>query len=170
MTTATKTKTTPPPAPPTFATIARKKMRERIERYRGFVKRQVEGEALDEADLVQVSDLLEGLGLPDFAWARDIEALQRAYASNAKFKAAVDAEPAARQRAADLLEEIAALKAKLQALTEEHRRTQAAGHKSAAYGRTLDQLSLEHPHLLGDIDTAVTLRLDELNRRKGEMS
>lgn len=166
MTTATKTKTTPPPAPPTFATIARKKMRERIERYRGFVKRQVEGEALDEADLVQVTDLLEGLGLPDFAWARDIEALQRAYASNAKFKAAVDAEPAARQRAAELLAEIATLRAKLQALTEEHRRAQAAASKSAAYSHTLEQLSADHPHLLGDIDTGVTFRLEELNKRR----
>ena len=168
MTTATKTKTTPPPAPPTFATIARKKMRERVERYRQFVKRHVEGEALQEADLVQVSDLLEGLGLPDFAWPRDIEALQRANAASVKFKAALDAEPTNRERSVELAKEIADLKKKLQVVAEEHRRAIAATGKSAAYGHTLEQLSADHPHLLADTDTAVTLRLDELNRRKRE--
>lgn len=170
MTTATKTKTTPPPAPPTFAAIARKKMRERVERYREFVKRQAAGEALEEADLVQVADLLEGLGLPDFAWARDCEALHRANAANGKLKAALDAEPVAKQRVEELNHEIAALKQKLQVVTDEHRRAQGAAGKSAAYGHTLEQLSADHPHLLGDIDTAVTLRLDELNRRKAEAS
>jgi hypothetical protein len=170
--TATKTRTkfedTPPP---TFDSIARKKMRERTTAYRAFLKQQAEGEQLTESDLGQVADLLEGMGLPDFAWGRDCEAMQRFRVSNAKYRAALDAEPANRERAIELAREAEALQGKLRMLQEELRRTQSAAGKSAAYGQTLAQLQNDHPQALGDIDAAVTLRLEELNRRKaGGMS
>ncbi len=170
--TATKTRTkfedTPPP---TFDSIARKKMRERTTAYRAFLKQQAEGEQLTESDLGQVADLLEGMGLPDFAWTRDCEATQRFNVTNAKYRAALDAEPANRERAIELAKEVEALQGKLRMLQEELRRTQSAAGKSAAYGQALAQLQNDHPQALGDIDAAVTLRLEELNRRKaGGMS
>jgi hypothetical protein len=152
--------------PPTFDGIARKKMRERMTAYRELVKRQAEGEQLDEADLSQVADLLEGMGLPDFAWFRDIEATQRFNVANGKYRAALDAEPANRERAVELVKEVEGVRAKLLTLREELRRAQGGAGKSAAYGQTLAQLQNDHPQALADIDQAVTLRLEELNRRK----
>ena len=154
-------------APPaTFDGIARKKMRERLTAYRGFVKRQAEGEALSEDDLSQVADLLEGLGLPDFSWPRDVEAAQRFAVTSSKFKAAVDAEPANRQRSLELAKEVEVLKAKLRTAHDELRRAQAGAGKVAGYGISLQQLQHDHPQALAEIDQAVTLRLEELNRRK----
>jgi hypothetical protein len=164
--TATKTRNTEPSQPPTFDGIARKKMRERLTAYRAFVKRQAEGESLSEGDLSQVADLLEGMGLPDFAWSRDVEAAQRFAVTSGKLKVAVDAEPANRQRSLELAKEAEALQAKLRTLHEELRRTQAGAGKVAGYGQTLRQLAADHPQALADIESAVTLRVEELNRRK----
>jgi len=111
------------------------------------------------------------MGLPDFAWFRDVEAMQRFSVTNGKYRAALDAEPANRERAVELAKEVEAARAKLLTLQEELRRAQAGAGKSAAYGQTLAQLQNDHPQALGDIDAAVTLRLEELNRRKaGGMS
>jgi len=167
MTTATKTRTkSADTTPPTFDSIARKKMRERMTAYRALVKRQAEGEQLEEVELSQVADLLEGLGLPDFAWIRDVEATQRFNVTNGKFRAALDAEPLNRERAVELAREVEALQGKLRGLHEELRRAQAGAGKSAAYSLTLAQLQNDHPQALADMDEAVTLRLEELNRRK----
>ena len=165
--TMTKTRTKSADTPPaTFDGIARKKMRERLTAYREFVKRQAEGESLSEDDLSQVADLLEGLGLPDYSWPRDVEASQRFAVTSGKLKVAVDAEPANRQRSLELAKEAEALQAKLRTLHEELRRTQAGAGKVAGYGQTLRQLAADHPQALADIESAVTLRVEELNRRK----
>ena len=171
MTVKTRAKPAEPAAPPTFADIARKKMRDRLQAYRQFVKRQAEGEQLEEADLATVADCLEALQLPDYAWALHVEALQRHAAVSAKLRAVVDAEPEKRQRSLELAKEVEVLQAKLRTLQEELRRTHAAAGKSAAYGQSLAQLAVEHAVVLADLDDAVTLRLEELNRRKqGSMS
>lgn len=167
MTTKTR-KTSEPTPPPTFADIARKKIRAHLETYRALLRRHADGELLSEDDLSTVADTLEALGLPDWCWPRDLEALGRHAVVQAKFKAAVDAEPANRDRAVELTSEIESLQAKLLAKREELRRAQAGATKSTTYAQTLSQLAVEHPHVLGDIDTAVTLRLEELNRRKRE--
>jgi hypothetical protein len=38
--------------------------------------------------------------------------------------------------------------------------------QSAAYGQTIKQMESEHPHVLADLDLAVRLRTEELDRRK----
>jgi phosphoglycerate-specific signal transduction histidine kinase len=161
-----KTRKTEPTTPPTFADIARKRVREQLTAYRELVMRQAGGESLSEDDLSKVADLLEGLGLPDYSWPRDVEAAQRFTVSSGKLKAAVEAEPANRQRSLELAKELEALQAKLRTLHEELRRAQAGAGKVAAYGQTLSRLQHDHPQALADIDTAVTVRLEELNSRK----
>lgn len=165
-TTATKKTAAAPVTPPTFAEVAHRMMRERVERYRKYLKRQSEGEQLEDADLSHVAELLEGLGLPDFAWARDLEALQRHAMAETKFQTALDAEPANRQRNLELMAEIQTLQAKLAALLEDQRRAQAGSNKSTTYAHSIAVLAADHPVALADIDTAVTLRLEEMNRRK----
>lgn len=168
--TTTKTRKTEPSSPPTLDSVARKKLRTRLEEYRSLLTQQVAGEELTEADLTRVADCLEALGLPDFAWTRDCEAVQRHAAVKAKFRAAVEAEGPSRDRSLELAKEIDSMRARLAALLEQQRKAQAGIGKPAAYGNTLAQLEAEHPHAIGDIDTAVTLRLAELNRRKGDVS
>lgn len=166
MTVTMKTRKTEPSPPPTFASISRKKMRERIESYRRQVRRAADGEQLNEADLSDVADLLSLLSLPDYAWSLHVEAMKRHDVAAAKLKAAVDAEPDNRQRSLELLKEIEALRVKLQTLTEEQRKAQAAAGKAAAYEHSLRQLESENAVVIGDIDTAVTLRLTEQDKRR----
>jgi len=169
--TTTKTRKTEPSPPPTLDGVARKKLRARLEEYRSLLAQQAAGDELTEADLIRVAEILESLGLPDFAWTRDVEAVQRHAAVKAKFRTAVDAEPANRDRSVEVARELEALQAKLLALREELRRAQAGTIKSTTYAQSMAQIEAEHPHAVGDIETAVTLRLEELNRRKhGGMS
>jgi len=172
MATATKSKPAAaaadaaPAVPVTFAEINARKVRERIESYREIVGRQAAGEVLSVADMERAAELLEHLGLPQYAFTRDAEAMQRAKVTGDKLKAAIDAQPANAQRAADLTVEIEALRKKLEMLREEHRRASAGASKGTAYDHTLRQLAHEHPHVLADLDTAVQIRIDELDRRK----
>lgn len=169
---ATATKKTEKPdsapaqPPVTFAEIAERKMRERIEAYRSLVKRHASGQAMESQDYERAAELLEQLGLPDYAFTRDAEAVQRHGRTHAKWAAAVENEPASRQRAKEVAAEVQALTAKLRALNEELLRAQAASSKSGAYAQTFTQLAADHPQVLADIDTAVRLRLEEINRRR----
>lgn len=166
MTTTAKTRKTEASPPPTFAGVARKKMRERIEAYRKHVRRAADGEQLNDSDLSDVADLLAVLSLPDYAWSLHVEAMKRHDVVAAKLKAALDAEPANRVRSLELGKEIEALQAKLRTLLEEQRQAQARANKGGAYDHSLRQLEAEHAVVLGNIDAAVTLRLAEQEKRR----
>ena len=172
MATATKSKRAEaateaaPAVPVTFAAINARKVRERIESYREIVTRYAAGSTMTVEDMERAAELLEHLGLPQYAFTRDAEALQRAKVTGGKLQAALDGQPANAQRAADLAVEIEALRKKLEMLREEHRRASAAAGKGGAYDHTLRQLAAEHPTVLADLDTAVRYRIEELDRRK----
>jgi len=172
MATATKSKRAEaateaaPAVPVTFAAINARKVRERIESYREIVGRYAAGNTMTVEDMERAAELLEHLGLPQYAFTRDAEALQRAKVTGGKLQAAIDGQPANAQRAADLAVEIEALRKKLETLREEHRRASAAAGKGGAYDHTLRQLAVEHPTVLADLDTAVQHRIEELDRRK----
>ena len=171
MATATKTKaaavSVAEVGPVTFEEIARKKLRERIEAYRGFVQRHAAGELLDETEMTQAAELLDHLGLPQYAFERDAKALINHARSLAKWEAYVANEPQMRERGKALTVEIKALAEKLNAAKAEvHRIELGSGMKAAAYGQTVNELRVNHPHVLADLDTAVQLRIEELDRRK----
>ena len=154
MATATKSKRAEaatdaaPAVPVTFAEINARKVRERIESYREIVTRYAAGNTMTVEDMERAAELLEHLGLPQYAFTRDAEALQRAKVTGDKLQAALDGQPANAQRAADLAVEIEALRKKLEMLREEQRRAHSAANKGTAYEHTLRQLAVEHPTCL----------------------
>ena len=167
MATATKSKPATQPAQPvTFEEINRRKMRERVEAYREIVTRYATGETMTVADMEQAAELLDQLGLPQYAFDRDADAVRRFNATRAKYDTAVEAADPSRQRAEALTVEIDVLRKKLEALREEQRIMGSRAGKPAAYGQTLSQLKHDHPHVLADLDTATKLRIEELDRRK----
>jgi len=168
MATATKSKAAAaePVVPVTFDEINRRKVRERIAAYREIVARRASGEMLSVSDMERAGELLDQLSLPAYAFDRDAEAVQRFRTARAKYDDAVRAEPGYRQRAEELAAEIDAMKKKLEALREEHRITVAKGNKGTAYLHSVAQLENDHPHVIGDLDQAVRLRVEELDRRK----
>lgn len=164
---ATATKKTQPIAPPvSFAEIAERKMRERIEAYRALVQRHATGEVLEAQDYERAAELLEQLHLPDYAFSRDVEAVQRQSRTHRKWVAASESEPINRERAKQLADEVQTLTVKLRALNEQLRIANGAAGKVTAYAHTLTQLAVDHPHLFADIDSAARLRSEEINRRR----
>ena len=152
--------------PVTFDEIARRKMRERVEAYREIVTRRADGKTISGDDMERAGELLDHLGLPNFAFDRDAEALVKFRAAAAKLQAAVDAVPAAKQRAEELAAEIEVQRQRLVALREEHRLAVAKGNKPQAYTASVVTLENEHPTVLAALDVAVKFRLAELDRRK----
>lgn len=162
-----KAATSPQPVVPiSFDEIARKKMRERLEAYRTFVRQYAESGTLNELEMEKAAELLDLLFLPPYAFMRDVEAVQRHNRTHSKWAAAVENEPANRERARQLNAEIAEVEKRLRALREEAQKANAATGKPSAYGQTLAQLAVDHPHVLAEIDTAVKLRIEEMNRRR----
>jgi len=162
----------PEPAaePVTLEQIAAKRLRERIEEYRGFVRRHAAGEVLDVAAMERVGELLEQIGLPDYAFARDAEATNRYAKAHAKWAAFTNEEPALRERAKQLSVEIKEATAKLAALkAEAHRVEMSTASKAASYLTSANQLKAEHPHVLADLATAVKLRGEALARRRAQV-
>jgi hypothetical protein len=154
------------PLPVSFSEIARRKLRERIVAYREIVTRRADGKTITVSDIEKAGELLDLLGLPGFAFDRDAEAVLRFRAAAAKLQGAVDAVPAAKQRAEELAAEIEVQRQRLVALREEHRLTVAKANKPHAYTASVVTLENEHPTVLAALDEAVRLRLAELDRRK----
>lgn len=154
------------PVPVTFDEINRRKVRERIEAYREIVTRRADGKPITVADMERAGELLDSLGLPGYAFDRDTEAVQRFRLAADKMQAAVDAVPASRERAAELEAEIETARQRLVTLREQHRMAVAKASKPTAYGQSVAMLQHDHPVVLADLDVAVRLRVEELDRRK----
>jgi hypothetical protein len=98
----------PEPAaePVTVEMIATKRLRERIEAYRALVARHAAGEMLTVDDMERVAELLEQIGLPDFAFTRDADAINRHAKAHGKWTAFVADEPRQRERGKEVMAEI----------------------------------------------------------------
>lgn len=172
MATATKSKPEPKPAPEpiTFDAIAHKRMVDRLTQYREFVTRQATGDTLKPAEMESLADLLDLIGLPQYAFDRDIEAVRRQRHAQGKYQAAVDAVPEHKANAERLAAEVETLKQRLDVAREEQRRAIAGTNKPAAYSQTLVMLANDHPHILAEINQAARLRVEELDRRKRSLN
>jgi hypothetical protein len=168
MTTATATaKGKAKATPVTFDDIARDKMRETIIEYRGLVARAANDERLTADELARVLDLLTYLGLPDFAWDRDIAA-KRDHDNNAAREAeARKRMPEAEARAAKSTERIKALEEELRKVREQHYRdVDVLPRTLIGYGQRLNELAALNPHVFANIDDAVRLRIDAKNKSR----
>lgn len=152
--------------PITFDEINRRKVRERVEAYRDIVTRRATGGTITVADMERAAELLEQLGLPQYTFDRDVDAVQRFKGARDKWQAAADAAPDHATRATELAAEVEALTKKLAGLREQLHLANAKRGKPETYRQTLAQLQHDHPHVLADLDQAVRLRIEELDRRK----
>jgi hypothetical protein len=150
--------------PLTMDEIQERKTRERITAYRALVTRAAAGEQLSDDDLTTASDLLDGLGLPPFAWARDV-AGQKAYAAaTAEDAGLTAAEPVNADRLKAIDARLKAMDAELKTLREEqHDLAHVQVMRRVAIDRRLNELLVNHPHVFDDLEQAVALRLKAKN-------
>lgn len=156
----------PPAEPVTFDEIAKRRTRERLEAYRELVRRHADGETMSVEQMEKVLELLDQLGLPQYAHERDVEAVRRFKIAQEKYQAAADAAPGHAARATELAAEVEATTKKLATLREELRVAQSRHNRPGAYSQTIRQMESEHPHVLANLDLAVRLRTEELDRRR----
>ncbi len=153
--------------PATFDDIARDKMRATITEYRGLVARAANDEQLTGDELARVLDLLTYMGLPDFAWERDIKA-QRERDNNAAREAEARAKlPEAQARAPALVKRIEALEQELrQARERQYADNEVLPRTVAGYGQRRNELAVLNPHLFAGLDEAVRMRIDDKNKTR----
>ena len=134
--------------------------RERLTAYRDLVARAAAGEQLRDDDLGTASDLLDALGLPPYAWARDVQAKRddnTAVEQEARLRAA---EPDRRARERDAAERVKALEDELKTMRQRlHEAATAEPMRLMGVMRQRNELRANHPHVLCDIGQAVVFRL-----------
>lgn len=170
MATATKPKpgTTPVPATVTFAEIAQRKMRERIEQYRQSVQRAAAGEMLHGEELAQVLEALTYMGLPEYAWDRDVQAQRNYSIAEQSVAEAMKQKPANEARLAEVVARIKTMEEELQALRAE-RYTLAEVEPMTRVGAAsrINELRFNHPHVFADVAEAVQLRQEAKAKATG---
>jgi hypothetical protein len=162
------TKKRPEPiAAPTFEEIARQRLTQRVTEYREFVARRAAGESLTLEETERVLEVLESLALPDFAFERDADAVKRYAANERKWQAIVADEPQARERGQAVKAEIESTQKRLAELkAEAHRLEVVMSGKAVGYVTSLRQLKHDHATVLDDLEVAVSLRSEEIARRR----
>ena len=158
-------KTETPPVP-SFEEIALRRVAQKLQEYRKIVATHAAGERLTVPQMERTAELLEELGLPDFAFVRDAESVNRYAAARAKHENAVAGNADAVATAEQLRLKLETAKKQVAELQTALHAAHAKTNKPEAYRQTLQQLEIEHPHILAPIDEAARLRCDELSRRR----
>ena len=162
MTTATKTRKAKEPVQPvSFAEMNARKIREKIEAYRGYVQRAADGELLDEKQLEEVGEILAFLLLPDMCWERDIRALRDYREALAAAEEMASKQPQFDIEAGELSAKIKQLEAELkEATTRLNYLARVAPRAQASEMQRANELRSLNPHLLLDLEQAVALRAE----------
>lgn len=153
--------------PPTLEEAAAARLREDLEQYRELVADAADGGEFHGPQLERVAALLERLGLPRYAWQRDIDSLKL----HRKLAADVETLEAGRQADADesvvLTTEIKHVERRLtQARSRLHELTVVRPRTIVGLHQRLHELEANHPHTLGDIDKAVAMKLAAQQRKQ----
>jgi multidrug efflux pump subunit AcrA (membrane-fusion protein) len=160
--TATKTKkTSDPEKVVSFEELNTRKLREKMEAYRDYVRRAADGEMIAAEQLEVVGENLAYMHLPEMCWERDVRALR-------EYREATAAAEEMAGKQADLDLETSQLVAKIQQLEAELKAARTrlnycgkvAPMVHANQLRRAHELTIVHPHLLLDLDQAVALRAE----------
>jgi hypothetical protein len=152
---------------PSFAELIQLKMKERIEQYRGYVARAASGEELPEAELGLVLELLEAMHLPDFAWARDIQAIRNYQDAKAAEEKLTLERPDDAARAKELQSRLKQLEEEMTAVRGElFTLVDWKPSKLVDVMRRQHELEAEYPHVLADVGLAVGLRVQAVERAR----
>jgi hypothetical protein len=140
--------------------VFERKVRDSLVAYRELVARAASGEQLSDADMGEAADLRDRLGLPPYAWARDVAAKQADHAAaehEARHRAG---EPERQARSEELSAKVKAIEADLNRMRLELR-TLAVTEPMRLAGimQQRNELKANHPHVLCDVEQAVEFRL-----------
>lgn len=168
MATATKApRKTKQPAPElTLDQVAEQNLRELLGNYREQVEAAADGRQFDASDLAIVEDLLRDLELPTFAWDRDVAALKKHRQLRAQADQLQANRPAEIEEAKTLTAEIPHIERRLaEARAKLNELTNVRTATAVGLDQRLQELKVNHPHILGTVDRAVELKLTARRKR-----
>ena len=147
--------------PITFEQLAEKKLRDNLERYRGYVERAVAGEFLNEHDLEDAAGLLSQLRLPELAWSQHQDAIRDNRAA-AERQRQIEADSAAKEgRLRELVAEMNELEKQLEQKRLDIREGQRGQTRLVDAIRKQNELRVLYPDVIDSLDNAVRRRLNE---------
>jgi hypothetical protein len=159
----TKTKNAGPP--PTMAEVQERKTLERLTAYRNLVARAAAGEQLRDEDMGTASNLLDDLGLPPYAWARDVQAKRDDDAAAEQETGFRAAEPDRLARERDAAERVKALEEELKAMRQRlHQAATVEPMRLMNVLRVRNELRVNHPQMFADLVEAARLRIRERDK------
>ena len=141
------------------------RLRENLELYREYVARGARGEQLYGDELVRIEATLTELGLPHYAWERDIEATKKHRTLTTELEKLDEAQPAAEAEAMALVAEIPQIERRLnhaRGRLNELQKVRPATQIGLA--QRLQEFKVNHPHVFHSIAKAVELKMEA--RRK----
>ena len=166
MTTATKARKAKSEEPAlTLDQAVENRLRENLELYREYVARGARGEQLYGDELARIEAVLTELGLPHFAWDRDVAAVKKHRTLTTELEKLDEAQPAAEAEAKQLAAEIPQIERRLneaRGRLNELQKVRPATQIGLA--QRLQELRVNHPHLFHSIAKAVELKMEA--RRK----
>ena len=139
---------------------ATERLTKTLEAYRLRVQGVADGKALTARQVDEVAGLLEALGLPRFAFDRDVQAVQKYHSLEANLTELESAEDDERLEAEALEKEIAGIRRRLgEATGRLHEIRSVRPMTRAGLATRLGELESVHPHCLMPIAKAVRIRL-----------
>lgn len=165
MATATKKPAATPAAPVSIQDAAEKRMQERIAAYRKTVEDAAAGKSLSAETVDAVLGHLDVMGLPEFAWQRDVDAVRKMGELTAEVEA-IDAErPAREKRVTTLLADIERIEKSLkESRSELYNLTRVVESKYVDRLRRQNELIAAHPQVFATVADAAKLRLAEKSK------
>ena len=141
------------------------RLRENLELYREYVARGARGEQLYGDELARIEATLTELGLPHFAWERDLQATKKHGVLTTELAKLDEAQPAAEAEAKQLAAEIPQIQRRLneaRGRLNELQKVRPATQIGLA--QRLQELKVSHPHLFHTVGKAIEIRMEA--RRK----
>lgn len=162
---ATKTKKKPAEEL-TLDQVAERNLRTKLTNYREEVTRAADGDHFHGDDLGRVEAMLTDLELPHFAWERDVAALKKHRHLSQQLADVESRRPADLEEAATLTKEIAHIERRLaEARGRLNEVTRVSSNLAVGLSQRLCELESNHPHVLGDVEWAVGIKMAARKKR-----
>lgn len=144
--------------PPSFRTIARKRLGDRLKRYRDLVARAAVG-TLSESELSEAADLVSAMGYKLDQWERDVSAWRDYERVREDLSNERKAAPTKAERARQLVEKIQVISDELKSARHElYIATTLYEQTAVALARQVNEHAEKSPHLFQELELAVTLQ------------
>ena len=169
--TAAASSSSKPSAPADMEQVELDALRESLGEYRTAVADAADGKQHDASEMNVIRSAMRDIGIPAYAWARDIEARRKMRSLNASLDELLEAQGKRDIEAQQLDAEIQQIKRRLaEANARRHELVTVAPMTISNLSTRIGQTRTEHPHLFHSVEDVVRHRVAENAKRAAAAS